>query len=118
MATGEDVARIVAGAVADVRAYLRSAKPASVQTPRYVGLPALREPLRMYVRVPYAARELVLADKPEVMHERVDGDGLWQAVIAHDTGTMALDHVGGMIYPISGDWQAPAAGAVGLRLVG
>lgn len=118
--SGDEMQRAIGGILADVRQFLRAPKPAMDKGVRDYGL-RVRGPeaVRAYVRVPYAARELVLAAKPEIMLEKVDGDGLWQAVIGIESlSQLKIGAVGGMVYPLSGSWVAPAAGSGGLRLVG
>lgn len=106
----------VGGLAADLRQVLRAPKPAFAgQAARYErGQP---EGVRAYVRIAAESREAVLGAKPEVMQERVSGDGLWQAVVAvkslHDL--QEVHAAGGMVYPLSGAWQPVS---VGLRLVG
>ena len=117
--SGDDVQRIVAGVTADVRQFLRSAKPVRLNGVREHGIKARSEPVKAYVRVPYNMREQVLAAKPEIMQERVDGDGLWQAVVAvANVQGIQVSAVGGAVFPVSGEWTAQAAGNTGLRLVG
>ena len=116
---GDDIQRMVAGVTADVRQFLRSAKPQSVQGVRAHGIRKAQEPVKAYVRVPYVAREQVLAVKPEIMQERVEGDGLWQAVVAVERlQDIQIGAVGGMVFPVSGEWKPQAVMSGGLRLVG
>lgn len=113
----DETARTVAGVVADVRQFLRSPKPTMMSGVRDFGMKASAEPVKAYVRVPFAGREAVLAAKPEIMQERVEGDGLWQAVVAVERlNDIQVGAAGGMVFPVSGEWQAPTPG--GLRLVG
>ena len=117
----DEARRLVAGVTADVRALVRSPKPAlPVRRPYDYAMPQPAGVLEMaYVRVPFAAKEAVLAHKPEVMQDAVDGDGLWQAVVAvprvRELDVMAQ---GGMVYPLASAWQPRVAQVAGLRLVG
>lgn len=110
----EESVRMVAGVTADVRQWLRSIRPALalVEPAR-----AVREDTtRCFVRLPYARREAIVALKPEILKERVVGDGLWQAVLSVPQGVeIQPGEMGGVVYPVSGAWE-PAA-AAGLRLV-
>lgn len=111
--------RIVSGIVADVRSFMRAPKPAMKEAPRMMMPMGIKAAERAYVRIPFAAREEVLAFRPEIMDERVDGDGLWQAVIGVEAiAALKLSAFGGMVFPLSGAWTPPAAGSVSLRLVG
>lgn len=112
--------RVVAGVVADVRQFARAPKPALMPMQRTMMMPVAAKTAQLaYVRIPYAAREEVLAFKPEIVDERMDGDGLWQAVVAlADVTTLKLSSFGGMVFPIAGSWAPQVQGAVGLRLVG
>lgn len=116
----DETQRVVAGVIADVRQYLRAPKPTlSHEVRRYDIMKA--EPVRAYVRVPYAMREQVLAEKPEIVDEHVNGDGLWQAVVEVDSlANLRIGAFGGMVFPIAGHWEPPVRVAVGsgLRLVG
>lgn len=117
--TADETQRMVAGVIADIRQFLRSAKPVEVMELRESGFKQVEVPERAYVRVPYAMRERVLGFKPEILTERVDGDGLWHAVIAVErVSELQLSAAGGMVYPLSGAWEPPAASSGGLRLVG
>ncbi len=122
-AASDDMQRVVAGVVADVRTLMRSPKPA-LPLERQIPLTrpqALGQLEMAYVRVPFAERDKVLAMKPEILQDSVEGDGLWQAVIAvprvRDIQVSAL---GGVVYPIATAWapQAAARATGGLRLVG
>lgn len=117
--TADETTRVLAGIVADMRSYLRSSRPALAAGFKSFEKHEAAEPVRAYVRMPYAAREVVLAVKPEILSEKVDGDGLWQAVIeVAGRESLQIASVGGMVYPVSGAWEPPAAGSVGLRMVG
>lgn len=117
--SADEVQRVVAGVMADVRQFLRTPKPAITTEMRATGFASVRKPERAYVRVPFAAREQVLAFKPEILSERVEGDGLWQAVIEVErVSELRLSAFGAMVYPLNGHWTAPVMGTVGLRLVG
>ncbi|PZR19035.1 MAG: hypothetical protein DI538_31510 [Azospira oryzae] len=119
--TADDTARILAGVVADVRQYLRAPRPALTVDVREFGVKANAGNGLAYVRVPFAAREQVLALKPEIVQELVEGDGLWQAVVAvDDIASIKVSAHGGMVMPLNGAWQAPVSGHAfgGLRLVG
>lgn len=117
MHSADETERMVSGVVADMRQYLRSAKPALITEVRNYGAAVHRDAVRAYVRIPYTEREQILAAKPEVMQERTDGDGLWQAVVAVESlDDLRIGAFGGVVYPLNGSWQAPAASA--LRLVG
>ncbi len=119
----DEVRRVVAGVVADVRTLMRSPKPAlplERQIPLTKPLPL--DQLEMaYVRIPFAERDKVLAMKPEILQDVVEGNGLWQAVIAvprvRDIQVSAL---GGVVYPVATAWapQAAVVATGGLRLVG
>ncbi|RYG60534.1 MAG: hypothetical protein EON60_06870 [Alphaproteobacteria bacterium] len=111
--------RMVGGVVADVRTFMRASKPALMQAPLRLMPMGGKAAERAYVRIPFAAREEVLAFRPEIMDERMDGDGLWQAVVAvEEIAALKLSSFGGMIFPLVGAWAPPTAGSVGLRLVG
>jgi hypothetical protein len=115
----DETERVVAGIVADVRAFLRSPKPALQAAVRRFDPQVVQEPMRAYVRVPFAAKDVVLAVKPEILSEKIDGDGLWQAVVeVKSPADLQVNSLGGMVYPLSGEWEAPVAGSVGLRMVG
>jgi len=117
--TASEEQRVVAGIVADVRAYLRPSRPALGGMVKNFGIQTAQEPLRAYVRMPYAARDVVLAGKPEILSEKVEADGLWQAVVAvQDRASLQIGALGGVVYPVSGEWEPPVAGSVGLRMVG
>ncbi len=116
---GEDQ-RMVSGVLADVRTFMRAPKPALMPQAPHMMMPFAAKPAeRAYVRIPYGMRDEVLAFKPEIMDERTDGDGLWQAVIVVEAiAKLKLSAFGGMVFPLVGAWAPPAAGSVGLRLVG
>jgi homoserine dehydrogenase len=117
--SGDETQRMVAGVIADVRQFMRSPKPMMMNGVRDFGFKKANEPVKAYVRVPFAAREHVLAVKPEIMQERVEGDGLWQAVVAVERlQDIQIGAVGGVVFPINGAWTPAAAGSGGLRLVG
>lgn len=107
---------MLGGLLADLRQVVRAPKPAALGQ---VAVYERRAPedVRAYVRIAAESREVVLAAKPEVVQERLSGDGLWQAVVTVKN-LQALQEVyaaGGMVYPVSGDWQPVSTG---LRLVG
>lgn len=122
-ADSDEVRRVVAGVVADVRTLMRSPKPA-LPLERQIPLTkpqALGQLEMAYVRIPFAEREKVLAMKPEILQDVVEGDGLWQAVIAVPrVRDIRISAVGGVVYPVATAWapQASAVATGGLRLVG
>ncbi|TKW60638.1 MAG: hypothetical protein DI628_06990 [Blastochloris viridis] len=122
-ADSDEVRRVVAGVVADVRTLMRSPKPA-LPLERQIPLtkPQPLGQLEMaYVRIPFAERDKVLAMKPEILQDVMEGDGLWQAVIAVPrVRDIQIGAVGGVVYPLATAWAPQAAAEVsrGLRLVG
>jgi homoserine dehydrogenase len=107
---------MLGGLLADLRQVVRSAKPAA-EGQMAVYERRAPEDVRAYVRIAAESRDVVLAAKPEVVQERLSGDGLWQAVVAVKN-LQVLQEVytaGGMVYPLSGEWQPVSTG---LRLVG
>lgn len=112
MLPASEEARVVKGIISDVSRWLREKGSESRMNEI---LSAKVEPWVCYVRVPYGRRDALVA-QGEVMGEKIEGDGQWQAVIKGvDVARLKLLAPDGCALPVAGAWEMPSAG---LRLVG
>lgn len=115
-APADETARVLRGVLADVRRWMQR-KPVAAAQPYTVADSYVRPETGLYyVRVPYGRRDMAMAAVSGVVHERVEGNGTWQAVVQGvEVREFRQRLPEAVIMPIAGDWEAPS---VGLRLVG
>jgi hypothetical protein len=112
-ATAED--RVLGGIVSDIRDLLRLR--AGGEEEEVWAEVSGEAHTRCFVRLPLGRREAVLANVDDVMDERMDGEGMWQAVVRGiSIAQLRLLASEGLAIPVAGEWSAAAS--AGLRLVG
>lgn len=112
-----DEGRVVRGVLGDMTDVLRMRQGAGVEMESLMGSEVSADEGQCYVRLPLGRRDAVLANVERVLEERVDGDGMWQAVVdGVHIGRLRLLASDGLALPVAGEWAAAAS--AGLRLVG
>lgn len=115
---GDEWGRVVRGVTADVRAMVREKGGGKIEENGLISYSYLDDIEDVcYVRVGAGRREAILANVDHVLEERMDGEGMWHAVVrGMAIGQLRLLSSEGLALPVAGEWT-PAA-AAGLRLVG
>lgn len=112
----DERARVLGGVMTDARDFLKWKQTGVEQASGLLELAEDDRAALCYVRLASGRREAVLANVERVMEERVDSDGMWQAVVKGiHIGRLRLLASDGLALPLTGKWEASVG--MGLRLV-